>query len=59
VGKAGNTNKAAGLDGLDYLASELGLNSMPSGESDQGCKSCEILMVLIMPTVSPALRIVI
>ena len=27
--------------------------------SDQGCKSHEILMVLIMPTVSPALQIVI
>jgi len=32
AGKAGNTNEAAGLDGLDCLARELGLNSTPSGK---------------------------
>ena len=34
MGIAGNTNKAAGLDGLDcdYLASEQCLNSTPSGK---------------------------
>ena len=63
MGKAGNTNEAAALDGLDCLASKLGLNSPPSGKdsyiSDQGCEDREILMVLIMPTASSALRIVI
>ena len=63
MGKAENTNEAAGLDGLDCLASKLGLNSTPSGKdsyiSDQSCEDREMLMVLITPTVSSALRIVI
>ena len=31
AGKSENTIEAAGLDGLDCLASELGLNSTPFG----------------------------